>query len=270
MGGTCGSVHVQTFNNNLQKKHEPEGSEKQKNIQAVVEFWATMRQTHGFQNQAEGLKVQAEAVTEVARTREPGSSSKQQVEAHLESQENPKTRRRSDDEFTNQTNHSLDTIIARPTKRSKEFISDCAKPITTETTHGDTSTSGSRDATSLATNEAEKRVLTTHGFQTRTEKLQDFNSMTDTPLSGSGNKSSHTENAKTHQRQTSPTTPPRQAINNDIVHRNSTTYGVLVGTDTIALTPIQGTSTTSPTKKRDRHKHKHHSVSYTQSRLQNR
>ena len=151
-------MHVQTFNNNLQKKHEPEASEKQKNIQAAAEFWAVMRQTHGFQNQAEGLKVQAEPVTEVARTREPGSSSKQQVEAHLESQENPKTRR-SDDEFTNQTNHSLDTIIARPTKRSKEFISDYAKPITTETTHCDTSTSGSRDATSLATNDKSRPRL---------------------------------------------------------------------------------------------------------------
>jgi hypothetical protein len=48
-----------------QKKHEPEASEKQKNIQAAAEFWATMRQTHGFQNQDEGLKVQDAAVTEV-------------------------------------------------------------------------------------------------------------------------------------------------------------------------------------------------------------
>ena len=55
-------------------------SEKQKNIQAAAEFWADMRQTHGFQNQAAGLNVQAAAMTEVA-AREPGSSSKQQVEA---------------------------------------------------------------------------------------------------------------------------------------------------------------------------------------------
>ena len=91
----------------------------------------------------------------------------------------------------------------------------------------------------------------------------------DIPASGSQTQTS-LATPKSHQRQTSTTTPPRQAINNDIVHRNSTTYGVLVGTDTIALTPIQGTSTTSPRKKRDRHKHKLHSVSYTQSRLRNR
>jgi hypothetical protein len=69
-------------------------SEKQKNIQVAEEFLADMRQTHGFQNQEAGLKVQATAVTEVARAREPGSSSKQQVQTNLESQENPKRRRR--------------------------------------------------------------------------------------------------------------------------------------------------------------------------------
>ena len=82
-------------------------SEKQKNIQTAAEFWADMRKTHGFQNQSASLKFQAVAVTEVARAREPGSSPKQQVEAHLESQENPERRRRSDDEYKNPTNHSL-------------------------------------------------------------------------------------------------------------------------------------------------------------------
>jgi hypothetical protein len=97
-----------------------------------------MRQTHGFQNQAEGLKVQAAAVTEVARAREPGSCSKQQVEAHLESQENPKRRRRSDDEYTNPTNHSLYTITVKPTKRNTELTSEYTKPITTDIPLSDT------------------------------------------------------------------------------------------------------------------------------------
>jgi hypothetical protein len=129
-------------------------SEKQKNIRAAAEFWADMRQTHGFQNQATGLKVQADAVTEVARAREPGSSSKQQVEAHLESQENPKRRRRSDDEYKNPTNHSLDTITAKPIKINTEPTGEYTKPITTAIPLSDTPTSGSGDATLLTTNEA--------------------------------------------------------------------------------------------------------------------
>jgi len=91
--------------------------------------------------------------------------------------------------------------------------------------------SGTRNAASLTTSEAEKSVpfspvaQTTHGFQTRNEKSHNFDSLTNTHLSGSGTAASHTANTKTHQRQTSPTTPPRQAIHNDIVHRTSTTYG---------------------------------------------
>ena len=125
---------------------------------------------------------------------------------------------------------------------------------------------------SLTTNEAEKSALTnvsfspvtqtTQGFQTRPGEAHDIDPLTDTPLIGNGYAVSHTENAQTQQRQTSPTTPQRQAINNNLVNRNNTTYGVLVGTDTIALTPIQGNSTTSPTKKRDRHKNRHHSSRY--------
>jgi hypothetical protein len=129
-------------------------SEKQKNIQAAAEFWADMRQTHGFQNQAAGLKVQAAAVTEVARARESGSSSKQQVEAHLESQDNPKRRRRSDDDYKNPTNHSLDTITAKPTKSNMEPTSEYTKPVTTAIPLGDAPASGSGDATILTTNEA--------------------------------------------------------------------------------------------------------------------
>ena len=84
----------------------------------------------------------------------------------------------------------------------------------------------------------------------------------DTPDGGSGNTVSHTANAEEKQRQTSPTPPPRQAIHNDLVSRDTTTYGVLVGTETIALTPVQGHSTTSPTKKRNRHQNRHHSGRY--------
>jgi hypothetical protein len=113
-----------------------------------------MRQTHGFQNQAAGLKVQAPAVTEVARARETGSSSKQQVEAHLESQENPKRRRRSDDEYTNPTNHPLDMMTPKPTKRNKELTGEYSKPITMTIPHSDTPASGSGDAATLTTNEA--------------------------------------------------------------------------------------------------------------------
>ena len=79
-------------------------SEKQKNIQAAAEFWADMRKTDGFQNQPADLNVQVAAMTEEA-AREPGSSSKQQVEAPFESRKNPKRRKRSDDEYKNPTIH---------------------------------------------------------------------------------------------------------------------------------------------------------------------
>ena len=72
-------------------------SEKQKNIQAAAEFWADMRKTHGFLNQAAGLNVQEAAITDET-VRESGSSSKQQVEASFESRENPKRRKRTDDD----------------------------------------------------------------------------------------------------------------------------------------------------------------------------
>jgi hypothetical protein len=394
-------------------------NEKQKNIQAAAEFWADMRKTHGFLNQAAGLKVQVAAMTEEA-VRKPGSSSKQQVEAPFENRENPKRRKRSDDEYKHPTIHSLDTttkqtksntappceytkpvtmtislgntptsggedetlltvsetrttqaldaIPVEPVKRTGDDADKFAEPTTTtapkrdnlgtasltaiedeshnpQTQTGSTdevwlshsnrkrdkiphsptpgtyskqqvhtsienlgnrkrkggsddelqhpstllldttiprpvkrnrfltgeyvksTTMSSRNAVPLTTHETEKSALTdvplspvtrvTHGFHPRAAGTHDGGSPTDV-------------NQKSHQRQTSTTTPPRQAINNDIVHRNSTTYSVLVGTDTIALAPIQGNSTTSPRKKRDRHKHKLHSVSYTQSRLRNR
>ena len=104
-----------------------------------------------------------------------------------------------------QTNHTLDTILTRPAKRTKESTGEYAKPNTTDTPHGDTPAGGSGDAASLTTNEAEKNVLanatfsiiaqTTHGLQTRAGEADEV------------------------QRQKSPTTPPRQTIHGDLVRR---------------------------------------------------
>jgi len=99
-------------------------NEKQKNIQASAEFWADMRKTDGFLNQTSGLEVQVAAMTEEA-VRKPGSSSKQQVEAPFESRENPKRRKRSDDEYKNPTTHSLDAT----TKQTK---SNTTPPVNTQ------------------------------------------------------------------------------------------------------------------------------------------
>jgi hypothetical protein len=99
-------------------------SEKQKNIQAAAEFWADMRKTHGFLNQAADPNVQVAAMTDEA-AREPWSSSKQQVEAPFESRENPKRRKRSDDEYKNPTTHSLDAT----TKQTK---SNTTPPVNTQ------------------------------------------------------------------------------------------------------------------------------------------
>jgi hypothetical protein len=107
-----------------------------------------MQHTHGFQNQSAGPQVQDAVANEVAPSTEPGTSSRQQAEAFLKSQGNPKRRRGSDDEYTNPTNHLLDTIIASPAKRNKEFTSEYAKPNTTATPHGDTPASGSGDTES--------------------------------------------------------------------------------------------------------------------------
>jgi len=90
-------------------------------------------------------------MTEVA-AREPGSSSKQQMEALLESRENPKRRRRSDDEYKNPTNHSLDTT-AKPTKSNTEPTGEYTKPVTTTIPLGDTPASGGGDEALLTANE---------------------------------------------------------------------------------------------------------------------
>jgi hypothetical protein len=42
-------------------------------VQAAVEFWAVMRHTHGFQNQAAGPQVQVAAANEVTPSTEPGT-----------------------------------------------------------------------------------------------------------------------------------------------------------------------------------------------------
>jgi hypothetical protein len=72
----------------------------------------------------------------------------------LESQENPKRRTRSDYEYTNQTNHPLDMMTPKPTKRNKELTGEYIKPITPAIPHSDTPASGSGDAATLTTNEA--------------------------------------------------------------------------------------------------------------------
>jgi hypothetical protein len=75
-----------------QRTYVPETSEEEKNVQAAAEFWAVMRATHCFQNQAA-------AANEVTPSTEPGSPSRQQSEAPLENQRNPKRRRGSDWEY---------------------------------------------------------------------------------------------------------------------------------------------------------------------------
>jgi hypothetical protein len=118
-------------------------NEKQKNIQAAAEFWADMRTTHGFLNQAAGLEVQVAAMTEEA-VRKPGSSSKQQVETHFKSRENPKRRKRSDDEYKNPTIHSLDTTT-KQTKNNTAPPGEYTKPVTMTIPPGNTPASGGED-----------------------------------------------------------------------------------------------------------------------------
>ena len=65
-------------------------------------------------------------------------------------------------------------------------------------------------------------VQTTHGLQTRTAAADEV------------------------QRQKSPTTIPRQAIHGDLVRRDTATYDVLVGRETITLTQLEGYATATP------------------------
>jgi len=75
------------------------------------------------------------------------------VEALLESRENPKRRRRSDDEYKNPTNHSLDTTTAKPTKSNTEPTCEYTKPVTTTIPLGDTPASSGGDEALLTVNE---------------------------------------------------------------------------------------------------------------------
>jgi len=102
-----------------------------------------MRKTDGFQNQAAGLNVQVAAMTEEA-AREPGSSSKQQMEAPFESRENPKRRKRSDDEYKTPTIHRLSNT-APP--------GEDTKPVTTTISLGNTPASGGEKEALLTASE---------------------------------------------------------------------------------------------------------------------
>jgi hypothetical protein len=94
--------------------------EEAKNVLASAEFWAVMQTTHGLQNRAA-------SANEVTPKTEPGTTSRQQTEAFLENQRNPKRRRGSDGEYTEPTTTTAllgdidtlqDTPISRPdTKR---------------------------------------------------------------------------------------------------------------------------------------------------------
>jgi len=70
--------------------------------------------------------------------REPGSSPKQQMEAHFESRENPKRRKRSDD------THSLDTTTIQ-TKSNMAPPGEYTKPVTTTISLGNTPASDGED-----------------------------------------------------------------------------------------------------------------------------
>ena len=120
--------------------------------------------------------------------------------------------------------------------------------VTTATPYSDTPASGSGDAASMTTNEAEHSVLadtlkdtstswpdiTSPAKRTKEHSGEYAESNTtktpvgDTPIGSSGYAESHTANEEKKQRQTSPTTPPRQKKHNDLVSRDKTTYGVLV------------------------------------------
>jgi hypothetical protein len=89
--------------------------EEAKNVLASAEFWAVMQTTHGLQNRAA-------SANEVTPKTEPGTTSRQQTEAFLENQRNPKRRRGSDGEYTEPTTTTallgdIDTLKDTPTSR---------------------------------------------------------------------------------------------------------------------------------------------------------
>jgi hypothetical protein len=146
---------------------------------------------------------------EVTPSTEPGTSSRQQAEASLASQGNPKRRSGSDDEYTEPNNHTLDTILEKPAKRKKESTGDYKKPNATATHHVDTQAGKPGDAASLTTNEAQNNVQAAAGFRAIMQHNHGLQSQ-----AGSVNE---------EQRKKSPTTPQGQAIYDDPVSRVSTT-----------------------------------------------
>ena len=180
-----------------------------------------------------------------------------------------------------------DAILEKPAKRQKESTSEYTTPNSTTTPHGDNPAGDAGDATSLTTNEAQKNVQAAAGFRVIMHHTHGLQSR-----AGSANE---------EHRKKLPTTPQGQAIYDDLVSKVTTTprtqpetpsslrqqtgdidtpaendytptfhiqpptpatYGVLVGRETIALTPVEGHFTTTPTKKRDRHKIRHNSGRY--------
>ena len=118
----------------------------------------------------------------------------------------------------------LDTTIQWPVKRSRSLTGEYVKPVTTS----------SRNAAPLTTHETEKSALTEVPLSTVAIATHGFHSGTTRMTRDESEKSVMAENART-----------------------PTNYGVLVGKDTIALTPIEGHSTILPTQKRKRHKSRH-------------
>jgi hypothetical protein len=259
-----------------QKTYELEASEEKKNIQASAEFWAVMRHTHGFQHQPTGPQVQAMAANEVAPCTELGTSSRQQAEAFLELQRNPKRRRGSDEEYTDTTNQ----IMGRPAKRNKEFTGEHAKTNTTTTPHGDTSASGSGDATSLTSEytkpntsetpqghnldgghrdkaslpaiDEEKNVRaitafwnvrqTTHGFQNQTASTNEVTPKTESGTSSRHQAEASLENPRHHKRKRG---SDGEYTESGKVLSSSTTAATLGDIDTLT-----DTATSRPNNKR--------------------
>jgi hypothetical protein len=84
--------------------------------------------------------------------RKPGSSPQQQEEAPFESRENPKRRKRSDDEYKNPTTHSLDDTTDQ-TKSTTASPGEYTKPVTMTISLGNTPASGGEDETLMTASE---------------------------------------------------------------------------------------------------------------------
>jgi hypothetical protein len=123
-----------------------------------------MRKTHGFLNQAADPNVQVAARTDET-AQEPGSSSKQQMEATFESRENPKRRKRSDD------THSLAVV---PVKRTGEDTDKSAEPITTTAPQRDNLDTASLMAITEETHKPQTQIGSTdEGWQSHRNPKRD-------------------------------------------------------------------------------------------------